>query len=332
MPDKPSKPDISELRALLRKFEERLKVEPPKDGDAALARAPEGESEESAKTEPAGKHDPAGLHALLRRIEEKTKAPAFTPREPVELEEAIPGRVVENARGAFYLIEDDAERFLGEDDAERFLGEDDAFKSVTDLVFRRGQANIEYLAETGSPLAEAAAMEPERMLYLDIETAGFHGSALFLIGLMVYRGGRFGVRQLLARDYAEEAAVLEHLRDYYEEHDLVITFNGRAFDLPMIADRAIIHRVKLPRPPKDLDLLHPARRMWRGTLPDCRLGTLEQFVCGRRRTGDVPSHLIPRLYHEFVENRDAYLLADVIRHNAYDLVTMAHLLARMVSG
>ena len=262
------------------------------------------------------------LRRLLRNIEVKGKTEREA-RPRVALEEAVPGREVVVAKGSLYLIEDDAERFLA--------GDED-FAAATDLFFRRGSVNREHLERLDERLGGIADLSPERLLFLDIETAGFHGSCLFLIGLLGYEGGRFKVTQLFARDYAEEAAVLEYLRRYYRRSHVVVTFNGRAFDLPFIADRAVIHRVSLKPPKAEVDLLHVARRIWKGSVPDCRLGTLELCVCGRRRVGDLPSHLIPQAYHDFVETGDARLMVDVVRHNAYDLVTMAHLLAKMANG
>jgi uncharacterized protein YprB with RNaseH-like and TPR domain len=262
------------------------------------------------------------LKDLLRHVEERTKSAPFKPREPVSLQKAAPGREVVTQRGGFWLVEDEAKAFLNSQ-AE--------FEAATDLFFRRGEVNRAFLASVDA-LSGIADVEPGRLLFLDIETAGFHGAGLFLIGLMTFENGRFVVRQLLARNYAEEAAIIEHVGEFYRSCGAVVTFNGRAFDLPMIADRAVVHRVSLPRFAKDVDLLPAARRVWKKVLPDCRLVTLESFVCGRRRTGDVPSHMIPKLYHEFVENGDAFLLADVIRHNALDLIAMAHLLAAMANG
>ncbi len=263
------------------------------------------------------------LKRMLRRIEEKSarKVPSRPP--VVRLEETVAGRVVETARGALYVVEGDA---------QEFLAPGDEFEDVTRLFFDKGRRNRSRLAGIAPELELIAQVSSERILFLDIETAGFHGTALFLVGLLSRRGGRFVLRQLFARDYAEEAAVLEHLREYYTSADLMVTFNGRAFDLPFISDRAVIHRVDLAAPGVDVDLLPVSRRLWKNYLPNCRLVTLEEIVCGRRRTGDLPSHLIPKAYHDFVASGDARLMVDVIRHNAYDLVTMAHILAKIANG
>ncbi len=266
----------------------------------------------------------AALREMLRRIERKTHVdlPGGRPAA-VPLEEAVSGRVVKTTRGEMYFVREDASRFL---DAG------DEFASVADLFFRRRQVNRERLRDLAPSLECVAEIDPENILFLDIETVGFHGMGLFLIGLLRLRDGRFLIEQLFARNYAEEAAILEHLVSYFSQCATVVTFNGRAFDLPFVAERAIVHRVELPSVPGVIDLLHISRRLWRDYLPDCRLVTLEQLVCGRRRTGDLPSHLIPKAYHDYVDTGDARIIADVIRHNAYDLVTMAHLLAKIANG
>ena len=79
-------------------------------------------------------------------------------------------------------------------------------------------------------------------------------------------------------------------------------------------------------PPRHLDLLHPARRRWRGDLPDCRLQTLESRICRRRRVGDVPGEEVPGLYHDFVRNGDAARLVPVFHHNLLDVTTMSDIL------
>lgn len=267
--------------------------------------------------------DIESLREMLRKIERRSARDLPVKPAPVPLEEAVAGKVVETAKGMLYLVEEDA---------AAFLDPDDEFGDVAGLFFDRRQTNRERLSKLAPELVAVADLPPERILFLDIETVGFHGTGLFLVGLLSHCGGGFRISQLFARDYSQEAAVLEHLREFYGCSDAVVTFNGRSFDLPFISDRAIIHRVDLKAPEIDIDLLHISRRLWKDSLPNCRLVTLEETICGRRRTGDLPSHLIPRAYHDFVQSGDARLMADVIRHNAWDLVTMAHLLAKIANG
>src|SRR6185295_13885482 len=134
-------------------------------------------------------------------------------------------------------------------------------------------------------------------LFLDLETGGLATSPVFLAGTMHWNGGDFVLRQYFARHYGEEAALLRALARVFREFEFLVTFNGKSYDVPFLLGRAVVHRVAIDVPPRHVDLLHPARRRWRRTLPDCRLQTLERHVCRRRRAGDVPSEEVPGLYH-----------------------------------
>ena len=182
-------------------------------------------------------------------------------------------------------------------------------------------------------LCHTANARPQDPLFLDIETCGLAGASIFLVGTMAYRHGELVFRQYLARDYAEEAAILHAFSRRYAATPLLVTFNGKAFDMTMIRERAAFHGVHLPREePPHLDLLQEARRLWRGRVPNCRLLTLEQCLCGRSRIGDIPGWAIPEAYHRFVSTGDARPLADILHHNLLDLLTMAELLCAVLTG
>ena len=166
--------------------------------------------------------------------------------------------------------------------------------------------------------------EPSEAVFLDIETCGLANCPLFLIGIM--RGDGSLVEQFFARDYSEEAALLAHIGEVLSGYRVLVTFNGKTFDVPYMRDRMILHQIEHEFAQEHFDLLPPARRLWRDKLPDCRLQTLEEHLCGRRRYGDTPGHLIPQLYHDFVRTGNAAPLEGVFHHNALDLVTMAELL------
>lgn len=201
---------------------------------------------------------------------------------------------------------------------------------------------------------------PSRALFLDLETCGFSGAPLFLIGLLRQVDGELVVEQLLARNYAEEPAVLAHLWRLLPNYDVLVTFNGKSFDWPFVLDRTTAHRLRPPGrialksnaaaagavqsdgatrsrdrvgPKIHCDLLPLARRFWKSqlNLPNCRLQTLETVVCRRHRSGDIPGYLIPDAYHRFVRSGQAHQLSDILQHNALDLVTLAQLALMMVS-
>ncbi|MBI3945396.1 MAG: ribonuclease H-like domain-containing protein [Armatimonadetes bacterium] len=176
------------------------------------------------------------------------------------------------------------------------------------------------------PLATLLGGPPERALLLDIETTGLTGGPLFLVGVLALEGKALMLRQFFARDYTEETGVLEHTRDLIREHPALVSFNGRTFDLPYLANRAAYHRLPSPSAPLHVDLLHLARRRWRGRLPDCRLQTLERFICRRHRVDDIPGDMMARVYHDYVRTGDATRIRQVFQHNLMDLVTMAEIL------
>ena len=139
--------------------------------------------------------------------------------------------------------------------------------------------------------------------------------------------------QLLARDYAEEAAILQKFGERHADARLLVTFNGKAFDLNLIRERAAYHGVEMPdRDPPHLDLLHESRRRWRGRLPNYKLQTLEQYLCGRHRAGDIPGSAIPDAYHQYVDTQDARRIADILRHNLLDILTMAEITCLLLTG
>ena len=114
---------------------------------------------------------------------------------------------------------------------------------------------------------------------------------------------------------------------------VLVTFNGKSFDMTMIRDRSAFYGIELPNPcPPNLDLLHECRRHWRKDLPNCRLQTIEQAVCGRRRVGDIPGAAIPDAYHRYVDTGDARQLRDILHHNLLDLLTMAQILCAILTG
>ena len=175
--------------------------------------------------------------------------------------------------------------------------------------------------------------DPTRILFLDIETLGLTSTPVFLVGTIhPADDGRMHMRQIFARDYAEERHILEHFARRVGDFDVIVTYNGKTFDWPYLRDRSNYHAVQLLHEPEHMDLLHEARRRWRHVLPNCKLQTLEYHVCRRRRTGDIPGDMIAEAYHHYVKTGDARRMETVIHHNALDLVTMVELMLFMLQG
>jgi uncharacterized protein YprB with RNaseH-like and TPR domain len=211
-------------------------------------------------------------------------------------------------------------RALADSDGTCFLIQPDLSGVVSDLDRR---------VQLWRDLPDRVWGRAGRRVFLDIETTGLSAAPLFLVGTLCVEGETLQLRQLLARDYSEEAAVLRQFFAWLVTYEQAITFNGQAFDVPYLLDRALYHRLDATFVCDHLDLLLPARRAWRGLLPDCRLGTLERHICGRRRIGDIAGAEIPQLYHDFVRTGEWDLLAPILFHNALDLLTMAELAGRV---
>ncbi len=184
-----------------------------------------------------------------------------------------------------------------------------------------------------------------RLLFIDLETTGIAGGAgtyAFLVGCGWFAGGTFRIRQFFLSSFTAERALLEAVGELGADAGTVVTYNGKSFDVPLIETRFALHR--LPSPFGEMphiDMLHPARRMWRHVQKDvpyndqqkdapssCRLSTLEQQLCGYVREGDVAGFEIPARYFRYVHAGDPRPLAAVLEHNRLDLLSLALVTAR----
>jgi tetratricopeptide (TPR) repeat protein len=148
-----------------------------------------------------------------------------------------------------------------------------------------------------------------------------------------FEGETFHLVQFFMKDPSEEPALLEGLLDFLAPCAALVTFNGKAFDTPLLATRYLLHNI--PVPFKDLvhlDLLPLARRLWRDRLPSRALQYLEENVLGAPRTIDeVPGYEIPYLYFDYLRSGDATPLKGVFKHNALDIVALAALMNHIAS-
>ncbi len=250
--------------------------------------------------------DAAGAGAGLRRVR-------------ADLAGHLPGAEMATPRGLLHVHE--VVRGPADRGYERLLAK---------LADARARIAATPAAALGGGFREIQEHGLEGALLLDLETGGLAGNPVFLAGLMTIKSGSIHLRQLLARTYVEEPALVAEVAGAVSAYPLLVTYNGKSFDLPMLLDRACRHRIPFAAPGAHLDLLPHARRAYRGRVPNCRLVTLEWLVCERRRFGDVPGREIPELFHRFARDGDPTAMTAVLHHNALDLVTLAELLAHLV--
>ena len=234
------------------------------------------------------------------------------------LEQCLDGIEAESSLGpSFYLVE----RSIAE-------AEEEPDGHTLPALLARA---LDALARSEAPDGqEPAIVVPDQVCFLDLETTGLGCCPVFLIGTLVCRKGQMVCRQFLARTYAEEPSIVHAFAEHVGSSTMLVTFNGKTFDVPFLRTRAAATGVELPEPPGHLDLLHAARRAFRDRLPDCKLQTLERYVCGRHRGDDIPGSDIPAAYHDFVHTGDARQIALIARHNQWDLVTMVHLMGKIM--
>ena len=238
----------------------------------------------------------------------------------ISIEEAAPGREIQWPPHRFLLIEKSLDEFC---------------QAADDLVSRFHSClrlQESYPSHHNPECKELTVRPLSTWLFLDIETCGLTNSPVFLVGLFFLKEGQFHLEQLLARDYSEEAAVVHYLSHRVRDFPVLLTFNGKSFDWPFLLDRSMVHGASFSDCPVHFDVLHAARKQWKGILPNCKLQTIERFICRRMRYADIPGALIPEAYHQFVKTGNALQLKDILHHNALDLFTTCEITLHLLSG
>jgi uncharacterized protein YprB with RNaseH-like and TPR domain len=179
-----------------------------------------------------------------------------------------------------------------------------------------------------------ASVDLRQVCFLDTETTGLSGGAgtmAFVVGLGFFAEDGFRVRQYFLRDPGDEPAMIEAVAELLPEFEALVSFNGRAFDVPILENRFILARIPPPMAGvPHLDLLHPARRLYHYRLASCALGSLERGVLGvLRAQDDVPGGVIPYLYRDYLRTGDARDMKRVLYHNTVDILSLVTLAARV---
>jgi len=264
----------------------------------------------------------ASLRKRLARIDRKyagaPPAARVLPGGAGGIEQLVPGEVVRTAHGEHFETERLWERHR-----------------------RHGSVDISDLAELPEDLLDSLSggaiprSEPARWAFLDTETtglAGGTGTCAFLVGVGAIEPAGFRLRQFFMRDYGEEASLLCRLAEHLSQFDVLVTYNGKAFDQPLLETRFLMCRGRgAPPHPfsrmQHLDLLFGARRLWKLRLESCRLVDLENQILGVEREGDLPGEMIPYCYFEYLRTRQAFKLVPILHHNAIDILSLACLTA-----
>ena len=239
--------------------------------------------------------------------------PLPQPSKSHPVEEIVAGRFIETGNGSTYLIEQDFPR---------------------DYI--HGQIGLR-ISTTPQTIAEwagdqkIAEQNPESMVFLDTETSGLAGGTgtfAFLIGAGRYTQDGFHLAQFFMRDPLEEPSMLLALEDFLAPCQTIVSFNGKAFDVPLLDTRYTLQGWKSPfKNLGHVDLLHLSRRLWRDRLPSRTLANLEVQILHTARTDEeIPGWMIPQIYFDYLRDGDARPLQRVFYHNSMDVVSLAALL------
>jgi len=234
-------------------------------------------------------------------------------RKSYPVEEIVAGRFVDTGNGDTYVIEEDFP-----------------------ISYIHGQVGLQ-IANAPRLIAEwagnqkIAEQDPEAIVFLDTETSGLAGGTgtfAFLVGVGRYTPEGFHLAQFFMRDPLEEPALLIALEEFLAPCQTIVSFNGKAFDVPLLDTRYTLQGWKSPfKGLAHVDLLHLARRLWRDRLPSRTLANLEvQILHASRTDEEIPGWMIPQMYFDYLRDGDARPLKRVFYHNAMDVVSLAALL------
>lgn len=245
---------------------------------------------------------------IVSPSEQKPTTESTAPRRYLRLAKRLGGEVVSRDEGSYCLV-----------------------RTVYPWGHRFGQAVL------GQPARETIAFDAFRtqpteefshihdLLFFDTETTGLGGSGAvaFLIGVGSLTLEGFEVRQYVLPDYPDEPGLLEDFMAEWTDRTTMVSYNGAAFDLPLVKDRLVLSRVARDfEPSGHLDLLHPTRRLFRRRLQDCSLTNIEREIFDYHRVEDIPGYLIPSVYFSWLADESLDLMGSVLEHNRLDILAL----------
>ncbi len=256
------------------------------------------------------------LSERLKALGVQVGAKDLLPPQPTRsypVEEVVAGRFLETKNGSTYLIEEDLP-------GNYIHGQVGLGITTKPCVIAEWAGELSF-----------ADQDPESLLFLDTETSGLAGGTgtfAFLIGAARYMQGGFHLAQFFMRDPLEEPALLLAFENFMAPCTTIISFNGKAFDVPLLQTRYTLQGWKSPFSSlAHVDLLHLSRRLWRDRLPSRTLANLEvQILHASRTEEEIPGWMIPQMYFDYLRDGDARPLKRVFYHNAMDVVSLAALL------
>jgi len=171
----------------------------------------------------------------------------------------------------------------------------------------------------------------ENLLFYDLETTGLSGGAgtiAFLAGFGWIKNGRLIINQYFLHDFPGEIDFLLLIRELLTDNRILVSYNGKSFDHPLLRTRFLMKGLKLPVI-SEIDLLHTSRRLWKRRLPSCRLGVIEDKILNIHRIDDIPGIEVPDIYFDFLKTNNPKPLEGVFKHHLQDIKSLAFLFSHI---
>lgn len=176
----------------------------------------------------------------------------------------------------------------------------------------------------------------EELLFFDLETTGLAGGSgvyPFLIGFGFIENSNFILRQYFLPEFDREIFVFRDLADRFSTKNTLVTFNGKSYDYPLLKSRFILNRfVNIFEKFAHLDLIHPARRLWKSSIIDCSLGNIEKTIFHFSRHLDIDGYMIPESYFRFIQTGTTEYINRIISHNQQDIISMFNILIYLANA
>ncbi|HEQ72611.1 MAG TPA: hypothetical protein ENN69_08995 [Spirochaetia bacterium] len=202
------------------------------------------------------------------------------------------------------------------------------FEQIGEFTFRRRRRVPSPLSVPAHETLLFTGTTPGDLLFFDTESTGLSGGAgntIFLLGIGRPEGEELVIEQYFLADFPGEKEFLSACLSLFSPNRLLVSYNGRTFDAPVLAARFALHRLSCPLP-RHCDLLPPTRRLWKHTVGSCSLKNIERAVLGVKRENDVDGAEVPERYFRYLRSRDPRHLDEVVTHNEIDVLSLSRLL------
>lgn len=213
------------------------------------------------------------------------------------------------------------------DSASKFLNEIDelSFCEIVNLL-----DSNRYSKKCRSNLIKCISMtDVENFKFMDIETKGLSNVPIILIGIAEIKNNKIIASQYFLRDYTEELNIIDAYQNHLDDDSVHVTFNGKSFDVPFIKNRCAYNGIESKLDLPHLDLMYFAKDLWKDTLPNCQLQTIEREIFGIEREDDVPGQYIPGYYDTYLSKKNIGPVVPIIEHNCQDIISLASFLEKM---